>query len=116
MKKYFRVGDGSLFYDGPDPESLEEAWAITFAKWEMLRSAAEEGKLLEDGGITTCGLCVLYDCHECPIHESGEGCTRPGTAYAAYEEAVGGGHPEEALSAAEAEIEFLERIRRESDD
>lgn len=59
---------GSLYYDGEKPETPGVALALSEAKWEVIAEKA----VIEDGGRTTCGLCMLYyddNCGGCPIAE-----------------------------------------------
>jgi hypothetical protein len=43
-------------YKGEQILTESQAWEVTFRKWQMLRKGIEEGKLIEDGGKSTCGL------------------------------------------------------------
>ena len=90
----------------------EQAWEVTFKKWDTLREACRDGKIVADGGRATCGLCALYfygyseECEGCPIAQSGHtGCN--GTPYENYKKAAASGDLKKALLAAEDEIKFL---------
>lgn len=60
-----------------EAESIQEAWAITFDKWRTLKALQEDGKVVDDGGWETCGLCDLFfpGCYQshvgCPIEVYG---------------------------------------------
>lgn len=64
-----------LYNGGPLPKSLEEALAISIAKWESVTAFYEEfSGVLLDGGAETCGLCMAFfevGCQGCPINSMG---------------------------------------------
>lgn len=108
-----------LAYTGKKILSENQAWEVTFKKWERLQKVCRDGKLAADGGVKTCGLCALYyyghsdECESCPIKEAGyPGCSR--TPYAAYQEAVKSGNLMKAMLAAERELPFLRIIHRQN--
>lgn len=64
----------TLSYLGPSPSNLAEAFAITREKWRIIREMVEkyhsDKTQILDGGVRTCGLCMMYwasDCCDCPI-------------------------------------------------
>ena len=77
MKKHayaddFRLEGNQLAYTGPEPQTRREAFAISIAKWETIKDIVGRGAPLNfnEGGTSTCGLCLLYmnddaDCHAC---------------------------------------------------
>jgi len=104
-----------LCYKGEKILTESQAWEVTFRKWQMLRKTIEEGKLIEDGGKSTCGLCILYyyghsdECEECPITKAGHpGCGD--TPYIEYRNAVKSGSLSTALKATEKENAFLRSV------
>jgi len=89
-----------------------QAFEVSIAKWEQLYDLCNQGKLVDDGGIQTCGLCALYfyghmdECEGCPIKNAGHmGCI--GTPYKDYLAALKNGNLELAKQAAKEEIQFL---------
>ena len=91
------------------------AFEVSIAKWEFLYHLCSQGILVDDGGIQTCGLCILYfyghtdECEDCLITSAGHrGCA--GTPYKEYTKAVENGNLELAIMATLAEIRFLQRI------
>lgn len=104
-----------LRYRGEQILTESQAWEVTFKKWEMLRKTIEKGKLIEDGGKSTCGLCILYyyghsdECEECPIAKAGyPGCGD--TPYMDYRNAVKSGSLSTAMKAIEKENSFLRSL------
>ena len=102
---------GILRYTGPRP-SHAAALRLCMQKWEALRQACLRGMLVDDGGVKTCGLCMLYfygsseECEYCPISEEGyPGCMD--TPARSYPDAVKAGSVEQALREAERELVFL---------
>ena len=96
--------------------SDKQAWKLSIKKWEFLLRMCEQGKLIEDGGVKTCGLCAKYfyghadECEECPIKEAGfPGCSD--TPYKEYLVAVKNGNLELAKQAALDEVIFLRRVQ-----
>ena len=103
----FRVERDKLVYEGPGPESVDKAWAISIEKW----TALVDDPVYDDGGINTCGLCMLYlsrspdwqDCGKCPIALDGhDGCND--TPYDYYVD-------DPCSEYARAELEYLLALR-----
>ena len=101
-----------LHYHASPILTKRQAIEVSIVKWEQLVDLCSQGKLVDDGGIQTCGLCALYfyghmhECEECPIKNVGHmGCT--GTPYKDYVAAVKSGNLELAKQAAMEEIQFL---------
>ena len=95
------------------------AFEVSLAKWELLHTLCTQGKLVEDGGIQTCGLCILYfyghtdECDDCPMTGAGHrGCT--GTPYKDYVKAVENGNLVLAIQATRQEIQLLKRLWKET--
>jgi hypothetical protein len=110
----FQIEDDVLVYIGEGPKDTKEAFAISFAKWEALLEYCrkqEEGTPLGDGGIETCGLCMLYEednCIDCPLaNYTGQSFCR-GTGYTRY---IHTDSLDVACDAAKDELELLEQVR-----
>ena len=95
-----------------------QAFEVSIAKWELLYHLCRYGKLVADGGIQTCGLCILYfygytdECEDCPITSAGHrGCAL--TPYKNYVRAVENGNLDLAIQAAVEEIRFLKSSCKE---
>jgi len=96
-----------------------QAFEVSIAKWELLYQLCRQGKLVDDGGIQTCGLCLIYfyghtdECEDCPITGAGQrGCA--GTPYKDYVRAVENENLELAIQAALEEIRFLKGFCKET--
>ena len=95
--------------------SEKQAWEISIEKWNLLYHLCKQGKLIDDGGTQTCGLCTLYfysyedECERCPIKKAGYPACE-GTPYKEYRTAVEKGSLELAKQAAAGEIEFLRNL------
>jgi len=96
-----------------------QAFDVSIAKWELLYHLCSHGKLVADGGIQTCGLCVLYfygytdECEDCPITSAGRrSCA--GTPYTDYVRAIEMGNFELAIMATVEEIRFLKSFYKET--
>ena len=109
-----------MYSDEHTPGNDEEAWGITLRKWEILSGQDEDGPaIVHDGGVSTCGLCMLYHgyltkdetiCGECPIARTGHSeCS--GTPYREYR---GAKTVEEARMFAKKELYFLKQIKKRS--
>jgi len=101
---FYINAQGDLTYDGPRPETLDEAWDISIAKWRYL-SEHEAHPLYGDGGSLTCGLCMLFirkDCVGCPIFKD---TGRPACANTPYINYEGD------MDTARAELEYLLALR-----
>lgn len=101
----------TLRYTGVRPR-YADAFGISIQKWEALRDACLQGMLVDDGGVSTCGLCMLYfygtseECEDCPVREEGyPGCID--TPARDYPAAIKAGSLDDALRAAERELAFL---------
>jgi len=110
-----------------DKKTTSELLDISIAKWHALAKAIdEEGRYIMDGGIETCALCQRFHsrefsgssdgCDGCPIkaYTGLSGCGN--TPYEDYEEFyayedVLDPQGEHAIELAQAEAEFLERVR-----
>ena len=82
-----------LHYHTSTSLTENQAFEVSIAKWELLYHLCSQGKLVADGGIQTCGLCLLYfyghtdECDDCPITRAGHrGCAA--TPYMDYLQAV----------------------------
>ena len=107
----------ALVYASDRRITHRNAWLVAILKWQTLWQACQEGRLVADGGVKTCGLCSLYyyghseECEDCPINTAGyPGCR--GTPYDAYRQAVESGDLEVATHAARRELVFLRRFNR----
>jgi hypothetical protein len=101
---FYINAQGDLTYDGPRPETPDEAWDISIAKWRYL-SEHEAYPLYGDGGMTTCGLCMLFilkNCCGCPILADTKRQSCAGTPYINYEG---------DMETARAELEYLLALR-----
>lgn len=63
--------DEHLVYTGDRPQDDLEAVEVSIVKWATL---TEIGRYVNDGGISTCGLCMIHlarelTCGACPIAE-----------------------------------------------
>jgi hypothetical protein len=117
----FRValdeGDGkfTLEYLGPPPSSEEQAWRISFNKWlQVIRyvSDPDSDYPFSEGGIDSCGLCMLYwdegGCTDCPVKQYTGFSTCSGTPYQPF--AIVKRHSmriSDIVNAARAELNFL---------
>lgn len=106
-----------LEYTGEKILNDTQAWQVTYSKWETIRKASDNGNLIADGGVNTCGLCALYfyghseECELNPITEAGfPGCSN--TPYEEYQSAVKSGDLAAALHAVEREIAFLIKVNQ----
>ena len=107
----FRVERDKLVYEGPGPENVDEAWDISIEKWKTLVDDPVY-VVYDEGGYTTCGLCMLYntvtsdsdwDCGRCPIALDGHpGCS--GTPYNDYAQ-------DPCYEYAQDELEYLLALR-----
>jgi hypothetical protein len=109
----FRIIDSTLEYFGPEPRTAIEAIELSIEKWEFI---AENGPV-QCGGTSTCGLCMLFiddECKDCPVTKRGKSYCR-NTPYQRYELEMERTRPDqdEAIRAAEEEIEFLESLKEE---
>ena len=109
-----------LHYRNTTVQCESQAFEVSIAKWELLHTLCNQGKLVDDGGIQTCGLCILYfyghidECEDCPITSAGHrGCT--GTPYKDYVKAVENSDLERAVRAVLEEILFLRACGRRYD-
>ncbi len=62
----FKVDGSVLFWHGGLASTLEQAYEISINKWQCIVNNPS----LDNGGITTCGLCHMFfmaKCTECPI-------------------------------------------------
>ena len=65
-----------LAYKGMPPKTEKEALLLSIEKWQFISNYYESGKteLLSDGGMSTCGCCILFFsngksfCEDCPIY------------------------------------------------
>ena len=97
-------GHGDLTYDGPLPETLDEAWDISIAKWRYL-SEHEMSPTSSDNGGFTCGLCMMflkYGCDGCSIFKDTSRPSCSGTPYLNYQG---------DMETARAELEYLLALR-----
>jgi len=102
------------------PEDIEEAWQITLRKWEILSTQADrvEGdEILHDGGVSTCGLCLMFHgyvsrgeavCGDCPIAKAGH----PECWDTPYRDYRGAKSVEDAQLFAKEELRFLKQIKK----
>jgi hypothetical protein len=108
-----------LHYHTSTSLTESQAFEVSIAKWELLYQLCRQGKLVDDGGIQTCGLCLLYfyghtdECEDCPITSARHrGCA--GTPYKDYVKAVENGNLDLAIQAALKEIRFLKSFCKET--
>lgn len=117
MKFEIRVVQGhmSLVRTCMSPKNEKQAWKMTIQKWELLVMLTKLGILVRDGGVSTCGLCMLYtsSCKGCPIATAGYRVCR-GTPYEAYMKAVEDKSAIDGAIAAAGELELLKRIKRDA--
>ena len=119
--KYFRVSEidhfSGLRLEVNDNVARSElnAWDLSKSKWDLLHQFCMESKLVEGGGVSTCGLCLLYfygheeECEDCPVKKAGyPGCAN--TPQKDYESEIKKGDLNHTKQAAEEEILFLKRI------
>jgi hypothetical protein len=120
----FKIVEGILFFEG-QVLTLDEAFEASIKKWEFLRDYYRDNshEPIKDGGIRSCGLCMLFwenNCKGCPIAETGHaGCVA--TPYEEYQDIVDkdsfppSGIPrnEYLANTCEDEIRLLKRIRDE---
>ena len=96
--------------------SIQEAWAITFDKWRTLKALQESGKIVDDGGWQTCGLCDLFfpECYQthigCPVELYGYAACID-TPYETYHEWTSRDY-DKASDSAEEELQFLTEVYR----
>ena len=106
-----RWGETVLEYTGDKICTIEQAWDVSIAKWHELQREP-----VIDGGIRSCGLCMLYfrdDCDECPIRGYTGQVVCEGTPYEEWEEEMQDEYRDAELKAiAGREIEFLEKVRK----
>ena len=107
-----------LVYTAKQILTADQAWEVTFAKWETIRDTCSSGNQIADGGPQTCGLCALYfyghseECELCPIAKAGyPGCS--GSPYPDYRKAIELDSLDAASIAAQRELEFLNKIYRQ---
>jgi hypothetical protein len=107
----------ALVYTSDRRITHRNAWLVAILKWQTLWQACQEGRLVADGGVKTCGLCSLYyyghedECEDCPITAAGyPNCQH--TPYQAYRRAVESGNLEVATHAARRELVFLRNLFR----
>jgi len=101
---FYINAQGDLTYDGPRPETLDEAWDISIAKWRYLSEHDMTG-YPSDGSEFTCGLCLMFirhGCRGCPVREDTDRPSCAGTPYIDYR-----GDTETAR----AELEYLLALR-----
>jgi len=101
---FYINAQGDLTYDGPRPETLDEAWDISIAKWRYL-SEHEMSPAANDGAISTCGLCKMFfrhGCDGCPIFKDTSRPSCSGTPYLYYQG---------DMETARAELEYLLALR-----
>lgn len=101
---FYVNAQGDLTYDGPRPETLDEAWDISIAKWRYLSEHEMSPTSSDDGGFT-CGLCmkfIYYGCRDCPIFAE---TNRRGCANTPYINYKGD------MDTARAELEYLLALR-----
>jgi hypothetical protein len=115
VTKTDRLPGYRLKQSGGRADSELQAWNLSIKKWVLLHQFCRKGKMVEDGGRNTCGLCSLYfyghegECEECPIGEAGHtGCAD--TPCKEYESALEAGNLEGAYNAAAREITFLKEL------
>lgn len=107
----FAVERGEVLFTGDEPETEEEALALSIEKWEFI---CEQGDDVNEGGYNTCGLCMRHEyCSGCPIATfTGEhSCLE--TPYDDYGYATGTGRAGHAgrVAAAKREVEFLKQVQ-----
>lgn len=126
MKK-FRIiqkydADWYLSNNMPEPKNKKEALAQSVSKWRAIvrfMVAHPEVTYVQDGAITTCGLCKRfylrgrdkgYNCMGCPVRKSTGQASCIGTP---YDEEWGEDFEDRDrnLKAARAELKFLQSLK-----
>ena len=86
---------------------------LSIKKWEFIVGMLNAGEeVSNDGGLLTCGLCILYDpreshCAGCPVRERTGLSYCNGTPYEAWEDE----DDFDRTTIAEKELAFLESLR-----
>jgi len=106
--KYFKISKSTneLKYTGRKPKNIKEAFLIAIAKWEFICSLKEIFGV-STGYSSTCGLCMSYDCLECPIPKKvGEyNCMKT-----PYEDFTAVTYEKDLRKHAKRELAFLKRL------
>lgn len=112
------------------PETEKDALLLSIEKWQFISNYYESGEteLLSDGGISTCGCCILFfnpngrvQCKDCPIYNKTGRKFCWNTPYDDYAEIVDNYDDEEkrefdveeVLKHAKAELKFLQDLFKE---
>ena len=112
------------------PKTEKDALLLSIEKWQFISNYYESGEieLLSDGGILTCGCCMLFfnpngrrNCENCPIYNKTGKQFCWSTPYDSYAEIVDNYDceekrdfdVEEILKHAKAELKFLQDLYKE---
>lgn len=120
-----------LAYKGMPPKTEKEALLLSLEKWQIINNYYECGgkEILSDGGISTCGCCMLFFsggkdfCENCPIYNKTRKQYCYDTPYDDYAEIIDNYEnsdeeerefdAEEILKYAKAELKFLQGLFKE---
>lgn len=120
-----------LAYKGMPPKTEKDALLLSIEKWRLIGNHYESGgkEILSDGGISTCGCCMLFFstgkdfCENCPIYNKTRKQYCYDTPYDGYAEIIDNYENsdeeerkfdvEEILKYAKAELKFLQDLYKE---
>ncbi len=107
----------SLYRDNgsSDPIDTHDALEQSIAKWEFIVAWLRENprKILDDRGLKTCGLCMMYYdgyCKGCVVENFTGQPSCYGTAYEEYSRMLGEDKRTGLLPTAKAEVKFLKSL------
>jgi hypothetical protein len=103
------LGTFCLRYVGDKPTSDSEAKRITVAKWKAICDKLKENPkfMIENGGVGTCGFCMLYGvdlCIGCPVYKATGEISCFSTPYYSWMN-------NRDLPSAEAELKFVNGVK-----
>lgn len=108
--KFVWTKRGTLIYKGDVPETKKDALDVSISKWEhIIKRFHDMGSFLDEGAMSTCGLCMLYiddNCKDCPVAKKSMAQFCENSPYIDWCES-------HSLIDAEAELEFLLELKKE---
>jgi len=115
MRILFRLVNGVLTYEGDPPKNNDQAIEISIAKWIAVKQFILDGASFNEGGLSSCGLCMLHYnglterdedvCMTCPIYNITDLPLCEGTPYTEFWE-------NRTAQNAQKEIDFLIGVKR----